>query len=315
MLIVPRKALFPVDDLLGPWLIGVIVSSIVFGVTCLQIYLYYTKYSSRDSKYLKLFVGFAMFVDTLHLVFISMAFYESTVTNFGDYGELGVAPWSLDAQIFVGGLLETLVQIFYAVRVWLLSGRSLLMPILIVLCSFGELALGIAYTVGALRTAVFKNSAVNIPYATGSLAFGVACDFFITTSMIYWLLKGRSQFRRTNTALNTLILYTINSGLFVMIFAICCLITFLTLTTTLIYAFFFFVASRLYLCSLLSVLNSREHVRGQLYNNQNTDHPMVTISTSNFTTPSDNTKTAASEDPVRTFDRGVKGGPSSYNAA
>ncbi|KAJ7261069.1 hypothetical protein C8J57DRAFT_1336979 [Mycena rebaudengoi] len=291
MLIVPRKALIPVDDLLGPWLIGVIVSSIVFGVTCLQIYLYYTKYSSRDSK----------FVDTLHLVFISMAFYESTVTNFGDYGELG-------AQIFVGGLLETLVQIFYAVRVWLLSGRSLLMPILIVSPNILKIAV-------RLRTAVFKNSAVNIPYATGSLAFGVACDFFITTSMIYWLLKGRSQFRRTNTALNTLILYTINSGLFVMIFAICCLITFLTLTTTLIYAFFFFVASRLYLCSLLSVLNSREHVRGQLYNNQNTDHPMVTISTSNFTTPSDNTKTAASEDPVRTFDRGVKGGPSSYNAA
>ncbi|KAJ7235189.1 hypothetical protein C8J57DRAFT_1376279 [Mycena rebaudengoi] len=312
MLIIPRKSLFPVDNLLGPWLIGVIVSSIVFGVTCLQIYLYYTKYSSRDSK----------FVDTLHLVLISMAFYETTVTNFGDFAELAFTGVSTfvstlactllahrpQAQIFVGGLLETLVQMFYAVRVWLLSGRSPWMPILIVSPNILKIAVRRRGALGTLliclRTAVFENSKVNIPYATGSLAFGVACDFLITTSMIYWLSKGRSQFRRTNTALNSLILYTINSGLF-----------FLTFTTTLIYAFFFFVASRLYLCSLLSILNSREHVREQLYSSRNPDHPMVTISTSNFTTPSDNTKTAASEDPVRTFDRGLKGGSSSYNVA
>ncbi|KAJ7239270.1 hypothetical protein C8J57DRAFT_1528228 [Mycena rebaudengoi] len=124
-LIVPRKSLIPMDDLLGPWLTAIIVSSIVFGVTCLQIYLYYTKYSSRDSKYLKLLVGFIMLMDTLHLVFISMLFYETTVTNFGDFTELGVAPWSLDAQIVVGGFLETLVQMFYAVRVWLLERITL----------------------------------------------------------------------------------------------------------------------------------------------------------------------------------------------
>ncbi|KAJ7261071.1 hypothetical protein C8J57DRAFT_1719841 [Mycena rebaudengoi] len=137
-LIVPRKSLLPMDDLLGPWLTAIIVSSIVFGVTCLQIYLYYTKYSSRDSEYLKLLVGFIMLMDTLHLVFISMLFYETTVTNFGDFTELGESrcacpPMRITtllligplAQIVVGGFLETLVQMFYAVRVWLLERITL----------------------------------------------------------------------------------------------------------------------------------------------------------------------------------------------
>ncbi|KAK7050703.1 hypothetical protein R3P38DRAFT_2763975 [Favolaschia claudopus] len=50
-----RHSAISLDNVLGPWLLGVVVSSIVFGITSLQIYAYYTRFSSRDPLFLKTF--------------------------------------------------------------------------------------------------------------------------------------------------------------------------------------------------------------------------------------------------------------------
>ncbi|KAJ7929541.1 hypothetical protein B0H13DRAFT_1963955, partial [Mycena leptocephala] len=65
----------------------------LFGVTCLQVYLYFTKHCSGDPVFLKTFVALLMALDTLHLALVSHSFYSTTVTNFGDYVGLGQAPW------------------------------------------------------------------------------------------------------------------------------------------------------------------------------------------------------------------------------
>ncbi|KAK7018206.1 hypothetical protein R3P38DRAFT_1295004 [Favolaschia claudopus] len=262
--LVPRHSLIPMDKLLGPWMLGMVISSIIFGITCLQVYLYYTKFASKDSTFLKAFVAFLFSVEILHLTMLTMSYYVASVTNFGDFVAIALGPWSLRAQIVIGVFLGTLVQLFYAFRIWTLSHKSPYLPVIIILCSFGALAFSIVYTIRASITQKFDNNSEVIPFSTSALALEVACDIFITLGMVFSLLNQRTDYQRTNRVLNILIAYTVNSGALTMIFAVCTLVLFLASKSTLLYSFFFFILVRLYGCSFMSILNSREYVRSQL---------------------------------------------------
>ncbi|KAH9075021.1 hypothetical protein EDB83DRAFT_2312479 [Lactarius deliciosus] len=78
-------ALIPVDNTLGALFIGTVLSSILYGVTWLQVYYYYNDHCSRDRWPLKFFVAFLMLVDTTNLVFVIYEPYLVAITNFGDY--------------------------------------------------------------------------------------------------------------------------------------------------------------------------------------------------------------------------------------
>jgi len=89
------SALFPLDNLLGVFLIGVILSSIIYGITWLQVYLYYTQHSSTDRIFLKGFVAALLALDSLHLTFLCHGLYIVSVANFGDFIADLHAPWTL----------------------------------------------------------------------------------------------------------------------------------------------------------------------------------------------------------------------------
>jgi membrane carboxypeptidase/penicillin-binding protein len=45
------------DSTMGALLLAVILSAVVYGINCLQAYIYYTEASIRDSNWLKTFVS------------------------------------------------------------------------------------------------------------------------------------------------------------------------------------------------------------------------------------------------------------------
>ncbi|KAJ7286384.1 hypothetical protein C8J57DRAFT_1287518 [Mycena rebaudengoi] len=288
--ILARKSSVSLDPLLGPWLIGLILSSIVFGVTCLQVYLYYTKFSSRDPLFLKLFVGALWTLDAFHLALLSMGFYANAITNFGDFTEVGNATWAMALQIFVGTLVEALVQMFYAWRIWTFSSKSPYIPAVITTLALAQIACSIEYAIIALRIRSLSAIIVAVqPFAISALSCEVAADLLIAGSMIYLLSRNRSVFRKTTKALNTLIAYSISSGFLVMVVAVCCFVTLFASRSTLVLGIFL-VLTKLYGCSFMSILNSREHVREQLFAS-NIDHAMLTIPSYHPTIPQDRDRT------------------------
>ncbi|KAH9064970.1 hypothetical protein EDB87DRAFT_1556123 [Lactarius vividus] len=86
-------ALIPVNNTLGALFIGTILSSIIYGVTWLQVYSYYNSHSSRDRWPLKSFVAFLMLIDSANVAFVIHTNYYTSVTNFGDYQSLRFVPW------------------------------------------------------------------------------------------------------------------------------------------------------------------------------------------------------------------------------
>ncbi|KAJ7896434.1 hypothetical protein B0H14DRAFT_2333441 [Mycena olivaceomarginata] len=76
-------SLVPLDNLLGAAFIGILVSTAIYGITCLQGYIYYTENSSGDNL-----SSSSSLLDTLHVILLGIFYYRYTVTNFGDYAQL-----------------------------------------------------------------------------------------------------------------------------------------------------------------------------------------------------------------------------------
>ncbi|KAJ7672211.1 hypothetical protein DFH06DRAFT_88285 [Mycena polygramma] len=191
-----RTSLIPLDNFLGAWLVGVIVFVVIFGVTCLQVYNYFTKHCTRDPPFVKVYVVLLLLLDALHLALASHAFYFTTVTNFGDYVRLGIAPWSLLVTIVIGYLSSVQVRSSHAFRIYTISNKQLVVPIIITICAFAELGLGTTFMVKGFHIKAYKNTASQLPYPTSYLSFQVACDVVIAVAMLYYLLKNKSEFQR-----------------------------------------------------------------------------------------------------------------------
>ncbi|KAK7006411.1 hypothetical protein R3P38DRAFT_1708376 [Favolaschia claudopus] len=278
MALVARASLIPLDDFLGTWLIGLILSSVrdsrLFGVTCLQIFLYFTKYCSRDRGILKIFVLFLFALDAFHLALVSHSLYSVVVTNFGDYVQLGIAPWSLLIQTVVGILLGTLVQFFYGWRIYVISKKSVILPVMIGICSTTCFVFGAIYTHKSFVFKFFKLAERLVVWSAIGLGFGAAADLLIAGTMIYYLLKSKTGFRKTNRAINILVAYSLSTGALTSVFAIGDVIAGSVAPSSLDHVPFFFILIRLHFLSFMSILNSRNHVREQFYAG---DHAMVTI--------------------------------------
>ncbi|KAI0286212.1 hypothetical protein BC826DRAFT_941703 [Russula brevipes] len=257
------------DNLLGAFQIGVILSSIIYGITWLQVYLYYTQHSSRDKVFLKCFVAVLIALDTVHLAFLCHGLYILSVTNFGNFVADLQAPWTLVIQSIVGVIVTTCIQQFYAIKIFQLSQRkNIRIPLAICMMSVAELGFGIAFAVRSLQIGTFSENSPTIPFGATSLALEVICGAFITAGMVYYIIQQRSGVARTNRVLNLVILYIVNSGALNLVFATLCLITYVKYPTTLIYAPFFFILIRLYPCSFMTILNSRVHIRSRLRGGQ-----------------------------------------------
>ncbi|KAH9064953.1 hypothetical protein EDB87DRAFT_1755990 [Lactarius vividus] len=182
-------ALTPVHNTVGALFIGTVLSSIIYGVTWLQVYSYYSSHSSRDRWQFKSFVRaprsmslaqdldkafagrffdvyifeyfaiqhimvispFTRLVDSANVVFVIHTSYHMGVTNFGDYRSLPLVSWSLPAVALSAVVLEVSVQHFYAYRIYLLSRRSPYLPAAISAVSLTAFGIGIAFGVKILK--------------------------------------------------------------------------------------------------------------------------------------------------------------------
>ncbi|KAI9440970.1 hypothetical protein H4582DRAFT_1510918 [Lactarius indigo] len=276
-------ALIPVDNTLGALFIGAVLSSILYGVTWLQVYSYYNSHCSRDRWPLKTFVAFLMLVDSANLVFVTCTTYQFSVTNFGDYQSNAFVSWSQPATALSAVCLEVSVQNFYAYRIYRLGRGSLYLPLTISIISLTSFARGLVYvspfysfSCGSLRpssSSVYNARVLKHIHAPGNhfhgfFIAGLSCkvlgDVLITVGMVYYLLSGHTQARRINNVLNLLAIYAINCGTLNLVFAVSCVTLLAKYQNTYIFAPSLFITIRLSLCAFMSILNSRDYLREML---------------------------------------------------
>ncbi|KAJ7156511.1 hypothetical protein C8R43DRAFT_1183878 [Mycena crocata] len=245
---------------LGAVFIGMVFSSILFGVSSLQIYLYYHNYP-HDSLLHKFSVGFLWLLDATHLSLTIYSTYHYGVLGFGHFEGLGSISWAIKLQIAINVIIVLLVQSLYAYRVWLLSGyhHGFLGYIVaaVVLAGFG-IGIVLAYETYSLH---LWSDAANISWAVeSSFAASTAIDILISVAMCYYLRKSKGPESRLNSRISTLMQYTLSCGVFTSACSLACLFTFILMPNNLVFLALTYLLTRLYVNSFTAMMNARQRV-------------------------------------------------------
>ncbi|OSC96738.1 hypothetical protein PYCCODRAFT_1378605 [Trametes coccinea BRFM310] len=230
---------------MGPLLIGVILAA---------MYYYYTRYQ-RDPWHIKLLVTAVWTTDSIHQALISHSVYWYLITEYGNPVALTLLSKTIIIEVFFNAFTGLFVQSFFAARVYKLSGKKVYLVIPVALLIAGEFGKSLLYFKTFVDLVQIKGLSISIN------AFAAAGDVCIAAILCTILHNSRTGFNKSNTLINKLMVFAVNTGLLTSVCACLSLITILALPNTFVYICFFFLVGRLYSNSLMATLNARKSLR------------------------------------------------------
>jgi len=235
------------------------VAGILYGITCLQTFVYYKK-GQGDHISFKAIVYFLWFLDTFHLGLITHSLYFYLITSYAEPAKLLFPTWSILSQVYVTVVSDLIVRVIYARRVWIIS-RSVIISVVIAATSAVTFGAGIAFTTLAVMDKTFA-SFPRISYLMYiSLSSAVLADIIIASALCVSLSRSRTGFKTTDSLVTVLMLYAINSSVLTTVCAAACLITYAIWPKEFAFIGIYFCLSKLFFNSLLAMLNGRSSLK------------------------------------------------------
>ncbi|KAL4250716.1 hypothetical protein ABKN59_005492 [Abortiporus biennis] len=226
-------ALPRLDDTLGAVFIGVTIAAILYGVTCVQTYTYYAEASKRDRLALRALIGALWILDGLQLAFVAHLLYYFVITNYFNPVALQTSPWSAEAFNVVTNIADLIVRSILIYRTWRSASAKF-------------------QQIGNIEDL----SPIKVTKSTQADSGSILIIFALVA--ILW--GRRTGFERTDSQLQTLMVYSVHTGALTSLVAICVVITFATMPTKFIYIALFFTLPKFYINALLATLNARETI-------------------------------------------------------
>jgi len=244
---------------LGSLEVGILVSTFLFGVTTVQCYIYYSS-NARDTWYIKLLIPCVWLLEAFHTTSMCYFLYWLTVTNYGNLEALAAGHWPLNVSATCDGLVGALVQSFFAYRIYTLTGKWYI-TLISWLGSATAFAMTFAITILSFKLSV---AAFSINYswlATSGLSVLLFVDVVNTAALCTYLRIERTGFNSTDSLLNKLFLWTLETGLLTSVAAILMVVFLLTEKSTTLWVCISIFYAKLYSNSLMASLNGREYLR------------------------------------------------------
>lgn len=244
------------DDTLGALFIAVIIAMALWGVATLQMYWYYDNYT-KDPLWIKLFVLLVWSLDTVHQALITHSAYVYLVTNYTNPAILETVIITLEVMVLISALVSLFVQGFLLYRVYTLSKKNVLLVGVLSAMSWAQF---IAFVYFFYRGVNLGSWALipTINWLTKTAnSLSTITDISISGTLIYLLHSSRTGYKRSDSMINRLIIFTVNTGAITSLCALCVIICVSVSPTTLIYVAFYVCTSRLYTNTLLATLNAR----------------------------------------------------------
>ncbi|KAI8970728.1 hypothetical protein BD414DRAFT_540744 [Trametes punicea] len=225
---------------LGAVYLGVVIGVMFYGLTVHQSYRYYKLYPT-DRPYIKVLVSVIIFLESLHtMLWIFIGFHYTISESFNLTGTLK-CHWTVRSTFILTSMAVYSCQTFYCCRVYLTFGFVA-----------GVEAFLYVREIVDLHRVSWKVSA--------AYGFAVSSDLILTGALVFVLHRSRTESKRTNSILDVLIIYTINTGLLTSIVSLLAFLFALVLPGNLIYAGVSIVGAKLYANSVLALLNSRRSI-------------------------------------------------------
>jgi hypothetical protein len=251
-IILPSK-----DSTLGALFLGSTFASICYGMTIIQVVVYFHSYPN-DHRLYKLAAILLWLLDSGHFVVSIHAVYHYVVGNVGHHIIPIEITWSVRVQVVINVVIVLFVQSLYAIRVWKLSGmhRGFLGYIAAGVIFIGfTVGIVLCYEVFTLDTLLDIKSISWAIIATFATASGI--DLIIAAAIFICIRRTQSVLPSLSSKLMSLVAYTLVSGLLTSLCALAALLCYLFMPYNLVFYAVGFVLTRLYITSFLALLNAR----------------------------------------------------------
>ncbi|TBU52714.1 hypothetical protein BD310DRAFT_970666 [Dichomitus squalens] len=247
------------DNSFGAILIGTCIGLMMYGVSSNQMFRYFRIYSG-DKVYLQGTVVCLFALDTFHSIACIHASYHYLVTNYSQPQVLLVGVWSIRVLAPVTGVTVLGAQSFYARRVYRIGSGYALVVAPIVLCMLGTGGFTTAASYEIFAQETFAKFEHYTWLMSGGFAFSLATDVLLSVTLIVFLMRSRTVFKRTNSMLRVLMVYTINTGLLTSALSLASLVFGLSQPENMIYIAINMLATKSYVNAVLAVVNSRRSI-------------------------------------------------------
>lgn len=260
----PAPYVFDASGTLGTLEIGSFIALFFFGVLSLQTYNYFETFP-KDRLGLKFTVAFLWVLELVQTILVCHEVYRTTIVFYNNPAGLS-EPWTtLIASIIVGGIINCVVQITFAIRIKTFAGS----PWLTIVCCFLAV-LGFVASCAIAAEGFLLNSMAAFAEKWGWLittymTIEAFVDILIAVSLCYFLKRHDGAiFESTQFIVNHLLKWTVQTGLVTSLTAIALLITFqASLPVNFVWIGIYTVLAKVYSNSLLASLNGRQKLRAQ----------------------------------------------------
>ncbi|KAI8976296.1 hypothetical protein BD414DRAFT_524569 [Trametes punicea] len=245
------------DDTLGAAFLGHFVTSILYGITTLQAFIYY-RHNQTDGLMLRRSrCGLRRILDGLHAGLITGAIYWYCITNFTNLQAVQRPIWPIPTMIIISNISNSIVRCIFGYRLWRLSDRNWLFPSVIAFLSV-FIFVDAAYFAAKLYSIPLYSHVNEISWSLYlGLSVEATVDLIVAITQCLLLRRLETGIQRTDSVIRVLTTYSINTGLLTSLCAIGALISYAAEPRKFIYFAFYFVLSKLYVNSLLATLNAR----------------------------------------------------------
>ncbi|KAH8926315.1 hypothetical protein BT69DRAFT_1278974 [Atractiella rhizophila] len=224
-----------IRDSVGAYLVGASVTILLTGWTLHQTASYYHNYP-RDPFVTKTVIAALAVANILHVAFVFRApeevfkgVYQGLISNYGIIAAFGSVPFSYGANFIILALTTSVVQIWYASRIYVLGGKKRIAPIFVIFCALFQLGWGIAAGISTARVKEQRKFRQFSYVAYCWLGGAGLSDFIIVCLMAFYLLRSRQGFKGTTSVVNRIVLLTVQTNMITSVLQILDLILFLTM--------------------------------------------------------------------------------------
>ncbi|KAG1841624.1 hypothetical protein C8R48DRAFT_738852 [Suillus tomentosus] len=248
----------------GALFIGAIIAAILFGLTNVQVFIYFQTHRDTGRTFFKLVVLLLWTLDAFHLIFIVHCIYYYLVTHFANIGALTEIVWSFKLQIIFDVPIIHGVQLLYAHRIWTVSkGRSRVLPITAGIFAVLSSSLSIPLLWALFQCHLFSDL-IRVEWATYMALTVISCGDVLNASLLCYLLAtSRTGFFITDSFIQKLMGLIIETGCLTSVCSMTAIITCAVMPKNYVFLSLECLLAKLYVNSFIALLNSRYYLQAK----------------------------------------------------
>ncbi|KAF9017007.1 hypothetical protein BDZ89DRAFT_388580 [Hymenopellis radicata] len=253
-----------VEQTVGALLIGALLASFLSGMVTLQAIIFFKTFPNDALRH-KILVGILWALSLAHDACIWAGLWNYIVQNYtvSADNQFDLIPAPIPIGVYLTSICTFSAHCFCAHRIFRLSPYRrwwLVLPILVLAVARMASAFGTASQMIRLGSFEAVKHRYNWMFSLG-LALSSTLDILITATFLKLFISNRSKCVSLEPVIDSLILYSIETGAITCVTTITVLIFWLSLNNSLIFLGLHFTIAKLYANSVLATLNMRHELR------------------------------------------------------